>query len=142
MANRELFNSSSKILGEYLQQPANVASITSTQATPVTSIPITFPVAGYYALQGYVAKSGAGAVDATSTTRIYTPASDGWGEVSFTPAMVPPFATEAGVPACMTTTFYVSATNLVSTLNIAPGTALNVGATGAIEGQIWFLGSQ
>ena len=142
MANRELFNSNNEILGKYLQQPIMIASINSTQATPVLSVPVTFPVAGYYALQGYIAKSGAGAVDATSTTRIYTPASEGWGEISFTPAMVPPFATEAGVPACMSTTFYVPATNLVSTLNIAPGTALNVGATGAIEGQIWFLGSE
>lgn len=140
MANRELFNSNEKILGMYLQQPALVAAINSTQAAPVASINVTLPASGYYALQGYLCKDGAGAADSTTSTRIYTPASAGWGEITFTPAMIPPFATEPGVPACLSTTFYAPAG--ATTLDIDMGTGLNVGANGAVEGQIWFLGSQ
>lgn len=140
MANRELFNSNDKILGQYLQQPVMVASINSTQSAPVLSINVTLPASGYYALQGYLCKEGAGAVDSTTSTRIFTPASQGWGELTITPAMIPPFATEPGVPIGLSTTFY--AIGGPTTLEIAPGANLNLGASGAIEAQLWFLGSQ
>lgn len=140
MSVANIINANEKITPSYIPTILNVGSLeTGPGLAAPSSVPVTLPATGLYALVSYLRKGGAGAVDATSSSVFYVASSGGFGECRFTPQMSPPVATESGVPTSLTGIFYSVAG--ATTLQFQPGTALNLGATGNAEAQLWYLGN-